>query len=245
MSLQGNIHDMSVADLIQHNCLDRKKAKITITSSQGEAELFFRNGEVVHASLNDLEGEEVVYRILAWDEGSFTLANEAESPKVSINRSWSGLLIEGARRLDEGNLNPDFDTTDNKKNREVPFMALRIDELLEEVSAELNGFMACAVAGMDGLTIAQKTKGKVNPEQVAAQMSVLMKLVGANNEKISLGTMEDLVLQTEDAFLMAVFLPGDQTHYLSVIVDRKSGTLGNMRLISKVYAERIAKAMPR
>lgn len=124
-------------------------------------------------------------------------------------------------------------------------MTQRIDELLEEVSAELNGFMACAVAGMDGLTIAQKTKGKVNPEQVAAQMSVLMKLVGTNNEKISLGTMEDLVLQTEDAFLMAVFLPGDQSHYLSVIVDRKSGTLGNMRLISKVYAERIAKAMPR
>lgn len=245
MSLQGNIHDMSVADLIQHNCVDRKKAKITINNFQGEALLYFNDGEVVHASLDDLEGEEVVYRILAWDEGSFTLVNGVESPKISINRSWSGLLMEGARRLDEEHLNPDFDKTDQKGNREVPFMAQRIDELLEEVSAELNGFMACAVAGMDGLTIAQKTKGKVNPEQVAAQMSVLMKLLGTNNEKISLGTMEDVVLQTEDAFLMAIYLPGDQAHYLSVIVDRKSGSLGNMRLISKVYVERIAKAMPR
>lgn len=245
MSLQGNIHDMSIADLIQHNCVDRKKAKITISNFQGEAELYFNEGEVVHASLDGIEGEEVVYRILAWDEGSFTLVSEVESPKTSINRSWSGLLMEGMRRLDEENLDPNFDTTDQIGNREVPFMAQRIDELLEEVSAELNGFMACTVAGMDGLTIAQKTKGKINPEQVAAQMSVLMKLLGTNNEKISLGVMEDVVLQTEDAFLMAIFLPGDQAHYLSVIVDRKSGSLGNMRLISKVYVERIAKAMPR
>jgi hypothetical protein len=40
------------------------------------------------------------------------------------------------------------------------------------------------------------------------------------------------------------FLPGKQ-YYLGIAANRKTGNLGNMRLISKTYAERLSKAMPR
>ena len=105
MAMQGNLLDMAVADLVQHNCEDRKTAQLTINHYEEEAELFFKDGSVVHASLGDMQGEEVMYRILGWQEGTFALETGVEPPAISIQRNWSGLLIEGARRLDERSAN--------------------------------------------------------------------------------------------------------------------------------------------
>jgi hypothetical protein len=40
------------------------------------------------------------------------------------------------------------------------------------------------------------------------------------------------------------YLPGKQ-YYVGVIADKKTGNLGNLRLISKLYCGRLAKAMPK
>jgi len=105
MGMQGNLRDMAVADLVQHNCQERKTARLTIYHLDEEAQLFFKDGSVVHASLGNMQGEEVVYYILGWDEGTFVVEPDLESPLISIQRSWSGLLIDGARRLDERSTN--------------------------------------------------------------------------------------------------------------------------------------------
>jgi hypothetical protein len=39
------------------------------------------------------------------------------------------------------------------------------------------------------------------------------------------------------------FLPGKE-YYLSITTDRKTGNLGNLRLMSKMYTEQLSKAMP-
>jgi predicted regulator of Ras-like GTPase activity (Roadblock/LC7/MglB family) len=245
MSLTGNLRDMSVADLIQHNCTDQKKAQLTISHSGREAVLYFDAGNVAHASLDELEGEEVVYEILAWDDGTFSLSADIESPKTSINRSWSGLLMEGARRLDEQNVSSDFVTTNQNENLEEPLMAQRLDEILEEMSTEVNGFDAGAVTGMDGITVAQVTKSKINPEAVDAQLTIFIKLIVSSAEKSGTGLMEDVLIQTDKYYIMNALLPGDSNHFLTTIVERKTGSLGNMRLVSKIFAERLSKVMPR
>ncbi len=102
--MQGNLKDMAAADLIQHNCMDGKTARLTIKNQEQEALIYFDAGDVVHAVLGEAEGEEVVYRILSWDEGTFVLDGGEEAPARTINRSCAGLLLEGARRLDEGTL---------------------------------------------------------------------------------------------------------------------------------------------
>lgn len=42
MALQGNLHDMTVADLIQHSCQDGKTARIMIEHNGRHAGLFSR-----------------------------------------------------------------------------------------------------------------------------------------------------------------------------------------------------------
>lgn len=101
MGLQGSLRDMSVADIIQVNCQDKKTASATLTSNGKEAVIYFKDGAVIHAVADQMNGEEVIYKVLSWDEGEFVLDVGAQSPEVTIKRNWSGLLLEGAKRLDE------------------------------------------------------------------------------------------------------------------------------------------------
>ncbi len=238
MSMQGNLKDMAVADLIQHNCQDYKTAKMLIRNAGQEAVLFIKEGQVVHAALNGYEGEEVVFQILAWNEGAFILETGIEAPTKTITRSWSSLLMEGARRLDEGQL-------EQTKVTEASQMAQKLNDVLRELSGEVSGYLASAVVGMDGLSVADHTKSaKSNPETISAQLALLFKLVDTSAVKMNAGTVEDNLLTTDSAHVLTRFLPG-KDYFLGVAIDRKAGNLGNLRLMSKLYADRIAKAMPK
>src|SRR5512133_3259718 len=105
MGMLGNLKDMAIADLIQHNCQDRKVAALTIQHANHRAVLYFNAGNVAHAVLDDQEqGENVIYQILTWEDGTFNLEAGVEPPTTTITRNWTGLLLEGARRLDENKL---------------------------------------------------------------------------------------------------------------------------------------------
>jgi predicted regulator of Ras-like GTPase activity (Roadblock/LC7/MglB family) len=237
---------MAVADLIQHQCADQKPAQISIQNAGQSALLFFKSGQLVHAQLGNNEGEEVVFTILRWDEGTFAVEPAVEPPKMTITRSWSGLLMEGAKRLDEeANESATFNSKQVEKLEANP-MIQNLDEALGEMSAEVNGYIASAVVGMDGLNIAQHTKDpKVNLESVSAQAAMLCKLVFSTTEKVGMGHLEDNLIQTKDDYLFIDMLHNDNQHFLCIIVDRKNGTLGNLRLIAKIYAERLSKIIPR
>lgn len=101
MAMQGSLRDMSVADIIQVNCQDKKTARASLQQDGKQAYIYFFNGAVTHAVLDDSSGEEVIYQLLAWDQGDFIIENDLTPPHITIKRNWSGLLLEGAKRLDE------------------------------------------------------------------------------------------------------------------------------------------------
>jgi predicted regulator of Ras-like GTPase activity (Roadblock/LC7/MglB family) len=245
MGMHGNLRDMAIADLIQINCQDRKSARLEIEHEGDSAAIYFSDGNVVHAVLGDASGEEVLFRILGWEQGTFDLETGAQSPATTIMSPWSGLLLEAARRLDEGTqANHEFEVT-KEIFAEVNSMAPKFDDILKEMSGEITGFISCALVGMDGIPLASQARVKgVDQDIVAGQMTMLLKLADTSIEKIKAGQIEDDLVTTANAYLLMRFLPG-KGFYLGVAADRKTGNLGNMRLISKTFAERLAKALPR
>ncbi len=245
MGMHGNLHDMAIADLIQINCQDRKLARLEIGHGPDTASIYFRDGNVVHAVLGDTSGEEVLFQILEWDEGTFNLDTGIESPATTVTSPWSGLLLEAARRLDERiQANEEFEST-KEIHAEVNSMAPKFDEILKEMSGEITGFAACALVGIDGINLASYTRAKgMDPDLISAQMTMLLKLVDTSIEKIKAGQIEDDLVTTANAYILMRFLPG-KSYYLGMAADRKTGNLGNMRLISRTYADKLAKALPR
>lgn len=276
MGMQGNLRDMAIADLIQHNCQDRKTAQLKIEHSGQQAILYFMDGNVAHAVLGNQTGEEVVYQILHWEDGVFDLKTGVKPPKKTITRNWSGILLEGARRLDEKivgedsvkgkqNIHPEdkgmaklgdmlsrrtnfleFEQKDKgQKDKEEKGKEMsKLDDILKEMSGEITGYIACALVGLDGINIASHTSNKdTDPDTISAQLTMLLKLVDASVEKLGAGVIEDNLTTTENAYILMRFLPGKQ-YYLGMAANRKTGNLGNLRLISKLYAERLAQALP-
>jgi len=242
MGMQGNLLDMAIADLIQHNCQDRKTAQLKIEHLGQQAILYFMDGNVSHAVLGNQTGEEVIYEILKWETGTFDLETGIKPPKTSITRSWSGLLLEGARRLDETEQAEKLIPSKQNDHKETHRM-INLDGLLKEMGGEVTGYISSTLVGLDGLILASDVRNNTaDQEAFGAQMTMLLKLVNASVEKLGAGVVEENLTTTENAYLLMRFLPEKQ-YFLSLTVDRKTGNLGNMRLISKIFAERFSKAM--
>lgn len=241
--MQGSLKDMTVIDLIQHNCIEQKTAWLMLTHNGQTAEIYFHSGNITHAVYGDLAGEEAIYKIIDWEDGEFLLEAGVTSTQQTVTHKWSAILLEGARRLDEQSQEIDqVNYLENERNFDP--MAQRLEDALKDMSSEIPGFIACAVVGMDALNIAAYSKDKVDIELVSAQMTLLFKLVDTSVSKIDpTSVIEDNLLTTKNSYVLMRYIPGKK-YYLGIIVDRKTSLLGNIRLITKIYADRISKLIP-
>ena len=99
MPLQGSLREMSLANLIQVNCQEMRSARLTLRSKGQEGEIFLSDGQVVHAALGNLVGEEAIYVMISWDDGSFVLDLDMVPPVKSIKASWEDLLLQGMMQV--------------------------------------------------------------------------------------------------------------------------------------------------
>jgi predicted regulator of Ras-like GTPase activity (Roadblock/LC7/MglB family) len=172
MSLQGNLREMNVADLIQHNCVEGKTARLTLENETKDLQgvVFIEDGQIMHAELEGLEGEEAVYALLAWEEGSFRQDPDLLAPSHTIHRSSTGILLEGMRRIDEGNLlsmqGPveDLERIEADMERNIPDKTPWSD-LLESTHA-IDGVKGTVIAASDGIVVAHDIDA--NPEKEGA-----------------------------------------------------------------------------
>lgn len=120
----------------------------------------------------------------------------------------------------------------------------KIEQLLAEVRSELGGdFVSTDVVGMDGLSIAG---GSINPNfdatAASARFAMVVKLGQKVSNKINMGEMDDLLVATDGAYIIARFL-GDGSYYWGLAVT-KDATLGMVRMLMNEYADQIWGAIP-
>jgi hypothetical protein len=65
--------------------------------------MYFRDGQVTHASYGSLSGDEAVFKVLRWTGGNFQIDFEGKTTQQSTTLNTQGLLMEGLRLLDEAN----------------------------------------------------------------------------------------------------------------------------------------------
>lgn len=106
MPLQGNLKEMSLANLIQVNCQEMRSAHLTLTAHDQQGEVYLSDGQVVHAALGALVGEEAVYEMLLWEDGAFVLDLEKAPPEKSITIGWQQLLLKSMMQLPEHPVTP-------------------------------------------------------------------------------------------------------------------------------------------
>ncbi|MDW8245082.1 MAG: DUF4388 domain-containing protein [Sandaracinaceae bacterium] len=98
----GNLKEMGLAEVLQALAHGRKSGLLTIQGNNMDGQISLHQGEVVEASYGPLDGEEAIYAMLKIKEGSFHFEAGLPQRIGPLRLSVESLLLEGMRRLDEG-----------------------------------------------------------------------------------------------------------------------------------------------
>jgi CheY-like chemotaxis protein len=99
--LRGSLLQMNVIDLVQSLEMGRKSCSLTLTLKDDKCELYFKDGQVTHATYGSLIGDPAVFKVLRWTDGNFEVNFEGKTTQQTTNLNTQGLLMEGLRQLDE------------------------------------------------------------------------------------------------------------------------------------------------
>src|SRR5256885_9076588 len=93
-------------DLIQFECLQGSSKIVRVTSGERSGFLFFRQGNLVHATLGGRAGEEALRALLRWDRGAFEAWDGAWPAEESITLPYQTLLLRATAEMDERGESP-------------------------------------------------------------------------------------------------------------------------------------------
>jgi hypothetical protein len=102
MALTGHLSDLSLSELIEFFCNQRKTGQLKVLYPQGQGFFYLQSGSVVDARIGALRGIDAVYFALTLPNAHFEFGALSEPIERTINQPWTQVVLEGLRRLDEG-----------------------------------------------------------------------------------------------------------------------------------------------
>ncbi|MEO8348276.1 MAG: DUF4388 domain-containing protein, partial [Acidobacteriota bacterium] len=101
MSFQGSLRELQLADIIQLVSTSGKTGRFVLVHDDERGELYLKQGRIVHAQVGDVSGDEAVYALASWASGEFFFTPDAETDRVTVQKSNTRLLMEAAHQHDE------------------------------------------------------------------------------------------------------------------------------------------------
>jgi hypothetical protein len=101
MSFQGSLNELPLADIVQLVAVSGKTGMFSMTRASEKGYVYLSNGQITHAKVGEVEGDDAIYALALWSHGTFQFSPGVESDAHTITRSNTNLLLEAARRSDE------------------------------------------------------------------------------------------------------------------------------------------------
>lgn len=96
---RGSVHGLSLTDVLQMFHFGRRSVVIQV-GGRVPGRLFFQDGELIHAQISDVVGEEAFKMILQLPSGSIQTSVFTEAP-TTIRKPFDNLLLDSLRTIDE------------------------------------------------------------------------------------------------------------------------------------------------
>src|SRR6266542_3125106 len=100
MALTGHLSDLSLSELIEFFCNQRKTGQLKVLYPQGPGYFYLQTGSVVDARIGVLRGIDAVYYALTLPNAKFEFGGSPESAERTITQPWTQVVLEGLRGID-------------------------------------------------------------------------------------------------------------------------------------------------
>jgi CheY-like chemotaxis protein/predicted regulator of Ras-like GTPase activity (Roadblock/LC7/MglB family) len=246
------IQEMEFTDLLQFLSFAGRAVKVLVTNNLGEeGDIGLEGDTVLWVKTRAHFGEDAFFEIVGWEGGGFEmrpLSKEERDRKGEVV-SLSYLLLEGARRKDEGRLSETAGEAAGKetqKESETPRKTISaIKVVLEELTREIPNVIAAEVVCIDDGTplVATSLDPSFDPEIAAAYFAEVVKINEKALEALKKGRRLEEVLLTTDEFYLVVRILPDTRFYLGLAI-AKDGNIGMARMVMKTYEKRFMETLP-
>lgn len=102
VTLAGNLAEVGLAPLLSLLELERKTGILELTRGHETGYVHIRDGCVLRATVDQRTGKEALFELLGWATGRFDLDASAVDGRDDFGEPTTALLLEAARRTDEG-----------------------------------------------------------------------------------------------------------------------------------------------
>jgi CheY-like chemotaxis protein len=104
--VEGDLSQLALADLLQLFQVSRRTGVVELVQDLGrgrrrEGRIALREGDVVAAAAGGVRAEKALFRMLAWDRGSFAFRPQEVEAEIEMHAPTRALLREGLRQLRE------------------------------------------------------------------------------------------------------------------------------------------------
>lgn len=231
MALTGSLSDLGVAELIQLHCQSTSLARLVVRQAGKQLELYFADGEVVHAQGSGLQAEEAVYALLAWEQGNFEVQQGLEPPERTIRLPWSALVLEGLRRKDES------EAAQAAEPATLP--ADLLEQTLQDLAAR-SSFQGMMVIGRDGAALATSLPAEMDPSRATNIVAGLFNLSSRSTAQLARGDFLQTLIQGAAGYLI-ITQAGPQAVLLALV--SLDTNLGMAFLDARESAQAVAQAL--
>jgi CheY-like chemotaxis protein len=116
----GTLHGVSSGMFLQLMEMEERTCTIRLVdrASKKGGVLFFREGELLDARVEEIKGIEAAYLIFSWDEVTLSIQNECPQKDNKINSDLQPIILEAMRLKDEADDNEDEAFIDDEETIE-------------------------------------------------------------------------------------------------------------------------------
>ena len=194
MALTGQLNDLSLSELIEFFCNQRKTGRLKVDYALAPGVFFIKEGELVDAKIGSLDGAEAIYFSLTLPSAAFDFSAGVQSSRRTINEPWTRVVLEGLRRIDEG-IPP---------SEQDPFAGLKSEELDSAISQYLNTVEAAEAKAAEE----EQQTAATAPEATAAPDSLPLSMMVETTGAEAKGGRKFLVAGIAAAVLLACVVAG-------------------------------------
>ncbi|MDT7604588.1 MAG: hypothetical protein QOF61_2585 [Acidobacteriota bacterium] len=187
MSLNGQLSDLHLSELIEFFCNQRKTGRLKVDYALAPGVFFIKDGELVDAKVGALNGKDAIFFALTLPSAAFDFNAGMNSSRRTISEPWASVVLEGLRRIDEGVM-PQFDAFVGEE--EVDEATLDYLNCLEEAKAKE---VAAAKSG-DKQTSEDQSEADVTTAFAPLSMTVEASNGGGRSKAMIAGVVAALVL---------------------------------------------------
>lgn len=190
----GTLHGVSSGMFLQLMEMEERTCTIRLVdkaSGKGGV-LFFREGELLDARIEELKGLEAAYLIFSWDEVTLSIQNECPQKENKINSDLQPIILEAMRLRDEAEDNDDDTLPDIEESIE----AIEVEEKKESSIERIKRLLDKEVGERCGLEDIYQDGSLEAIEQAIIEIGMMLKFSDLKIGYIDRAETTDTILVT-------------------------------------------------